>query len=140
MKGPTIAGPDASGRMALGALKSLPFRGEAPATESIREAKRFNPTNHLRPPGGGAFPLPSKIRAKCQNIRAEIELGERRNNRKGRALKAIGGQAQPSGAGVLGDACACCKIFSRFPTVGLRATCPTGATASAPVALPLIWR
>jgi hypothetical protein len=45
--------------MAVGALKFLIFRGEAPAGLSIGMPKSLNPTNHLRPPGGGAFPLPS---------------------------------------------------------------------------------
>src|SRR5260370_35605551 len=45
--------------MALSVLKCLVFRLEAPAGGCDELAKYPNPTNHLRPAGGGAFPLPS---------------------------------------------------------------------------------
>src|SRR5258708_2613896 len=45
--------------MALSVLKCLVFRLEAPAGRCDEMAKYPNPTNHLRPAEGGAFPLPS---------------------------------------------------------------------------------
>src|SRR5258707_13621413 len=49
--------------MALSVLKCLAFRLEAPAGWCDEMAKYPNPTNHLRPAEGGAFPLPSCGRA-----------------------------------------------------------------------------
>src|SRR5258706_8702314 len=49
--------------MALSVLKCLAFRLEAPAGCCDEMAKYPNPTNHLRPAEGGAFPLPSCGRA-----------------------------------------------------------------------------
>src|SRR5208337_3222982 len=45
--------------MALVALKSLAFHAEAPAGRAGQMPKISNPTNHMRPAGGGAFILPS---------------------------------------------------------------------------------
>src|SRR5882724_2023698 len=45
--------------MALGALELLTFRGEAPAGAITERPMKLKPTNHMRPSGGGAFPLPS---------------------------------------------------------------------------------
>ena len=49
--------------MALSALKSLMFRAEAPAVRTRRMPKISNPTNPMRPAGGGAFILPSVVGA-----------------------------------------------------------------------------
>src|SRR5258708_807859 len=49
--------------MALNVLKYLVLRLEAPAGWCDEMAKYPNPTNHLRPAEGGAFPLPSCGRA-----------------------------------------------------------------------------
>ena len=45
--------------MAVGALKSLRVPVKAPAAEKHGRPIKRKPTNHMRPPGGGAFPLPS---------------------------------------------------------------------------------
>jgi hypothetical protein len=45
--------------MAAAALKSLRFLAEAPAGEKTGRRAKLKPTNHMRPPGGGAFSLPS---------------------------------------------------------------------------------
>ena len=45
--------------MAVGTLKLLAFRTKAPAGRMAQMSKIFNPTNHMRPAGGGAFILPS---------------------------------------------------------------------------------
>jgi hypothetical protein len=47
--------------MALGTLKWFAFRAEAPAGRIGWMSKIFNPTNHMRPAGGGAFILPSLV-------------------------------------------------------------------------------
>jgi hypothetical protein len=49
--------------MALGALKILAFLAEAPAGPVCRMPKISNPTNPMRPAGGGAFILPSMVGA-----------------------------------------------------------------------------
>src|SRR5712671_5769773 len=54
--------------MALSVLKCLVFRLEAPAGRCDEMAKYPNPTNHLRPAEGGAFPLPSCGRAPVATV------------------------------------------------------------------------
>jgi len=49
--------------MALGTLKLFLFREKAPAGPVRQTPKISNPTNHMRPPGGGAFILPSVVGA-----------------------------------------------------------------------------
>jgi hypothetical protein len=49
--------------MALGALKILVFLAKAPAGPVCQMPKISNPTNHMRPAGGGAFILPSMVSA-----------------------------------------------------------------------------
>src|SRR5712692_3384333 len=45
--------------MALGTLKSLRIRPEAPARDVAEMPRKPNPTNHMRPTRVGAFILPS---------------------------------------------------------------------------------
>jgi hypothetical protein len=47
--------------MALWALKSLMYLAKAPAGRFVWMPKMSNPTNHMRPAGGGAFILPSMV-------------------------------------------------------------------------------
>jgi hypothetical protein len=47
--------------MALGALKILVFLAKAPAGPVCQTPKISNPSNHMRPAGGGAFILPSMV-------------------------------------------------------------------------------
>ena len=47
--------------MALGTLKSLAVQAKAPAAQAGWMSKISNPTNHMRPAGGGAFILPSMV-------------------------------------------------------------------------------
>jgi hypothetical protein len=49
--------------MALVKLKSLAFPEKAPAGRVCQMPKIFNPANHMRPAGGGAFILPSMVGA-----------------------------------------------------------------------------
>ena len=46
---------------AVGTLKSLRFPAEAPAGATAGMRAKLKPTNHMRPSGGGAFPLPSVV-------------------------------------------------------------------------------
>src|ERR1700722_20302613 len=54
--------------MALGVLKLLTFRAEAPAGRMARMPKISNPTNYMRPAGGGAFILPSLVGTLAANV------------------------------------------------------------------------
>jgi hypothetical protein len=47
--------------MALGVLISFRNLGEAPAAGIVCVDEFFNLPNHMRPAGGGAFPLPSMV-------------------------------------------------------------------------------
>jgi hypothetical protein len=47
--------------MAIGPLKVLRKAAEPPAGDSARISKISNPTNYMRPAGGGAFILPSMV-------------------------------------------------------------------------------
>src|SRR5258707_2011173 len=88
--------------MALNVLKYLVFRLEAPAGWCDEMAKYPNPTNHLRPAEGGAFPLPSCGRAPaaavphCQTCELMRDCAKCRHSDHGEVRCADLGTNRPS--------------------------------------------
>src|SRR5258708_13574943 len=91
--------------MALSVLKCLAFRLEAPAGWCDEMAKYPNPTNHLRPAEGGAFPLPSCGRApvavmrRCQTCEVMRNWPKCRHSDHGEVRCADLGTKRPSAGG-----------------------------------------
>src|SRR5260370_1069490 len=91
--------------MALSVLKCLAFRLEAPAGWCDEMAKYPNPTNHLRPAEGGAFPLPSCGRAPsapmphCKRCELMTAREKRRHSHHGGLRSVDLGTNRPSAGG-----------------------------------------
>jgi hypothetical protein len=62
--------------MAPATLKSLAFQAKAPAAQTGWMSKISNPTNHMRPAGGGAFILQSMVGA---SLRLRLHSSRARN-------------------------------------------------------------